>query len=334
MHGDLESVLQLARDYAPVRIGLSPPAELTEQFRLAEGAASKFASRGWASLSPAEVQALHTYVYLVTRPSLPVRSGELGRVPTTWEVLQDQRALVNGFLPSVGRLDSVVQGHRNGTGTGWFVGENLLMTNAHVVAALCQVQVHGNRQWPDQLKDVLPDFNAQWASLADSRPAWDPADAPTEHIEHAAGRVVHADVHATLDMAVLSIEGVQDSASLVLSLSAEGPVHGQKQIYTLGYPAIPHPGVLHPALLQFLFGTSQPGMTKRVAPGKLIDSATGADHDATTLGGSSGSPILDIESHLVVGLHYAGQYGERNHAVPLWMIQTDPFFEEHGLRFV
>ena len=49
-------------------------------------------------------------------------------------------------------------------------------------------------------------------------------------------------------------------------------------------------------------------------------------HDASTLGGSSGSPILSFDTHKVVGLHYYGEYGKRNHAVALWKLLDDPFF--------
>src|SRR5262249_1075036 len=39
-------------------------------------------------------------------------------------------------------------------------------------------------------------------------------------------------------------------------------------------------------------------------------------HDCTTLGGNSGSVLLDLENGVAVGLHYAGLYQENNFAVP------------------
>ena len=57
---------------------------------------------------------------------------------------------------------------------------------------------------------------------------------------------------------------------------------------------------------------------KRCAPGMVKDAdAARFKHDATTLGGNSGSPVVDLSSGLVVGLHYEGLYRIANYAVPV-----------------
>jgi endonuclease G len=38
-------------------------------------------------------------------------------------------------------------------------------------------------------------------------------------------------------------------------------------------------------------------------------------HDATTLGGNSGSVVFDLESGKAIGLHFGGIEGSRNEAV-------------------
>ena len=38
-------------------------------------------------------------------------------------------------------------------------------------------------------------------------------------------------------------------------------------------------------------------------------------HDATTLGGNSGSVVVDLASGKAIGLHFGGIEGERNEAV-------------------
>ena len=55
---------------------------------------------------------------------------------------------------------------------------------------------------------------------------------------------------------------------------------------------------------------------KRIAPG-FVKSLIGAElsHDCTTLGGNSGSPVIDIETGLVVGLHKSGVFLKSNGAV-------------------
>jgi V8-like Glu-specific endopeptidase len=83
-----------------------------------------------------------------------------------------------------------------------------------------------------------------------------------------------------------------------------------------------------------LFGGAATNVRKRVAPGKLRGIAgPSVQHDASTLGGSSGSPVLCFDTHKVVGLHFSGVYGTANHAVPLWKVQHDPFFAQAGITF-
>ena len=44
-------------------------------------------------------------------------------------------------------------------------------------------------------------------------------------------------------------------------------------------------------------------------------------------------PVLDFDTHSVVAIHYSGQYGVENSAVPLWLVQAEPFFAENGIVF-
>jgi hypothetical protein len=56
---------------------------------------------------------------------------------------------------------------------------------------------------------------------------------------------------------------------------------------------------------------------KRLAPGQ-ITAVAGTDilyHDATTLGGNSGSVLVDLESGKAMALHFGGIEGQRNQAV-------------------
>src|SRR5215213_1440580 len=55
---------------------------------------------------------------------------------------------------------------------------------------------------------------------------------------------------------------------------------------------------------------------KRAAPGFTSGIDNGSTtHDCTTLGGSSGSAIVELATGKAVGLHYAGLYLEDNFAV-------------------
>ncbi len=56
---------------------------------------------------------------------------------------------------------------------------------------------------------------------------------------------------------------------------------------------------------------------KRAAPGVMTPNSRGwATHDCTTLGGNSGSAVIDLATGKAVALHFAGAYVIENYAVP------------------
>lgn len=57
-------------------------------------------------------------------------------------------------------------------------------------------------------------------------------------------------------------------------------------------------------------------------------------HDCSTLGGNSGSAVVDLDTHQVVGLHFGGKYLTGNSAHVLSTLQDDPLVKKAGLVFV
>ena len=55
--------------------------------------------------------------------------------------------------------------------------------------------------------------------------------------------------------------------------------------------------------------------------------------DSSTLGGNSGSCVIDLEMNQVVGLHFGGLYREANQAVALWQLTEDPLLRSAGVNF-
>jgi endonuclease G len=63
---------------------------------------------------------------------------------------------------------------------------------------------------------------------------------------------------------------------------------------------------------------------KRLAPGELTGGADRDDittHDCTTLGGNSGSVVVDLETGEALALHFAGREQDRNFAVPAALVR-------------
>jgi hypothetical protein len=85
-------------------------------------------------------------------------------------------------------------------------------------------------------------------------------------------------------------------------------------IYTVGYPGDPGPLAVHPTLLERLFQSTFGH--KRLAPGLLINSQRNIHtwslaHDATTLGGNSGSILIVAgKEQTAAAIHYGGRRGE------------------------
>jgi len=144
-------------------------------------------------------------------------------------------------------------------------------------------------------------------------------------------------------MALLDVTGVANSKSLVLRMQASPPASlVRHDVYLAGYPGVTPPYGVSPQVAKLLFRDATSSGLKRVSPGQLValveDLPIAANkprgsHDGSTLGGSSGSPVLDFDNHRVVALHYSGQYGVANYAVPLWLVKDDPFFTDNGIAF-
>jgi hypothetical protein len=86
---------------------------------------------------------------------------------------------------------------------------------------------------------------------------------------------------------------------------------GLVRVYTIGYPGQPQYGAYNLNLLEQLFQTTFG--YKRVAPGEIRSAQAAVGpwtlaHDATTLGGNSGSVVVAIGSETnAAGLHYGGR---------------------------
>jgi hypothetical protein len=263
---------------------------------------------------------LEAIVLLEGRPALFIQNDDFVNVPVDWQVLAGQREAIRSSITRVGRIE--VSGHRDldWLGTGFLVGPNAIMTNRHVAN---EFAVGSNGGWsfrPGMGSRV--DFKEEYGSLQ-----------PLEfRITEVFG------IHDRYDMALLSCESESvagDTLPEPLAISSQPPDPvATRRVYVIGYPA--WDGRRNdPQYMQQIFMDIY--NVKRLQPGEVR--AFQADipefiHDCSTLGGNSGSPVFDLESHNVVGLHFGGRYLEGNHAVPVWMLQGDRLLEGAGVNFV
>jgi glutamyl endopeptidase len=338
------ALLGLARSRAPIEPGFKgDPANdpaLEKEFAIAQLAAAALKKNPSAPLSAEQTQALHAFVHLLARPALPVVGNAVPAIPRSWDRLETAHDTVISKIRGVGRIDTSTRTH---VGTGWFVAENLLLTNRHVVGALCGLDPHYDPTWLEQLPKAMVKTNQLWDTDPSQRAVWDPAESPSA-ASVAIGTITKIrKYHALLDMALLDVTGVANTEDLVLRMRATPPASLERHdVYLAGYPAVKPPHSVSEQVAKLLFrGATNTGL-KRVSPGQLVALVAGLpieddqpreSHDGSTLGGSSGSPVIDFDNHRVVAIHYKGQYGVANYAVPLWLVKDDPFFTDEGIGF-
>lgn len=204
----------------------------------------------------------------------------------------------------MGRIDdpSAGQGFQ---GTGFLVQDNLIITNRHVLQAVATRQDDGTWTFNDGVKI---DFGHEHRGQDTVNPR-----ALKEVVYAVSESITDPLVHSKLDLALIEIEPVdgeaEDSAHFGVDISKDWAETG-KTMFIIGYPGQPPLGAEPPSVLERLFRTTFGH--KRMAPGWVMPD-TGADaslrvaHDATTLGGNSGSVVLVMSREgLAAGLHYGG----------------------------
>ena len=234
----------------------------------------------------------------------------------------DNAALLSKRIAAVGRIEPANGGSTNYFGTGWLVDrkQGLILTNLHVLE-----QMFG---WPTgccrrkRRLQVLGD--------AASSISWRNGLAEKQRFRVVGG--VPSGIDGTgfqrLDMSVLRIEPITTGPDISPELPEAIPVvadadcpSGNSSFCMVGYPgAPPCAGGLHEKVdwnwvNATLFGNKFG--VKRLAPGEAATPVGNMPndprrwvfgHDATTLGGSSGSPALAWfgDGKAGVGLHFSG----------------------------
>jgi Trypsin-like peptidase domain len=290
-----------------------------------------------ATLSP-EAQLGIEAIVSIARPALLLNDGAFGDPPPPWDsILGPHRQSIRTAAMSVGRIGVPGLPQIPYAGTGFMVADDVVMTNCHVARVFSQLDRDGEWTFQPGLDVNLDFFEDPDARLTSGAPA------ASTRIEEVIG------IHPDLDLALLRIAPAEpgDEPARPLRVMSHDPqdVAG-RNIYVLGYPA---PDYRNDAALQrSIFGDRY--FVKRLQPGavmeppvdptiRLVPCSTGAEpddvlfHDASTLGGNSGSCVIDLESDQVIGLHFAGRYMEYNEAVALWRLVDDPLLSRAGVNF-
>ncbi len=262
---------------------------------------------------------LTAIILLHGRPAILVQGGDFAPPPPEWSRLLRHRDGIRDVIARSGRIE--VDGHPDFAwlGTAFLVAPDVVMTNRHVAAEIC---AHRDERWS---------FHAGVTARVDFRAEHE----RTLPLEFAVTQPIG--LHPDHDLALLRVEVTSAAGDRLpgpLALAAAAPEDlFERDVYVVGHPALDSRRN-EPEPIRRLFDDVFD--VKRLQPGRAVGWSTmhaAVEHDCSTLGGNSGSPLVDLETHRVLGLHFGGRYGVGNYAVPLWQLRGDPLLEAGGLRF-
>jgi hypothetical protein len=246
------------------------------------------------------------------RPSFMIRNGEVDQSSSpigTWaDVLFSSEDLLRRAVSCVGRIDIGDSSHK---GTGFLIQKNLILTNRHVLQVIADRTPDGEWRFkPGAQIDFGREFKAR--ESVDPRALRSVVFAGSKPIS-----LFGAVDHSKLDLALIELEPAPAAAAptavLAVQASADWATPTQT-VFTVGYPASPRENTYEPSLLEQLFQSTYG--CKRLAPGLIMQAQASSlawtlGHDATTLGGNSGSVVLVAgKESLAAGLHYGGRTSE------------------------
>jgi endonuclease G, mitochondrial len=273
----------------------------------------KLADNRHQDLTAKEMFGLEAIVMKENRPVVFVRGNSYDDVGESWSSLNtpEVKTRLSSLFPLIGRIELPTSTLVPYAGTGFVVGKGLIATNRHVAEEFSRglgltIQYRGG--------DAAIDFKRQ-------------VDTPEDdHTAYLKVRGVEM-IHPYWDMALLQVDGLPTDKMLNLAVRSPEELVNHN-IVAVGYPA---PDPRNDVELQTkIFGTVyyvkrlQPGVVRARAKVQSFENEVNAmTHDASTLGGNSGSAIIDVDSGEVVALHFAGEYLKANYAVPMYELARD-----------
>ncbi|MDX8501802.1 phospholipase D-like domain-containing protein [Mesorhizobium sp. VK4C] len=249
------------------------------------------------------VFAVGTPVFLVQNSAIDIDSARAEA--TAWrQILSVKAPLLNRSMASIGRVD-VSNFDNPFVGTAWVIDDGLVVTNRHVASLFAQTSGAGFT--------FRVGFDARTPVAADIDFLQEYGNAATDPV--AVDRVVWIAPDGLPDIAFLKLAQAPSAVGRVILELASDPPPAKLPVAVVGYPASDI-RFSDQQLANKIFGGIYD--KKRVAVGNLLgigdDNIT---HSCATLGGNSGSPLIDIGTGQVVALHYRGIEFVENDAIPI-----------------
>jgi endonuclease G len=267
--------------------------------------------------------ALETIVLRVGRPVLEVANDDYlvdGPESTIWETRLSHatvRAALRNVIPAVGRIEVTNHPDLTWIGTGWLIADDVVVTNRHVAGEFATLKMASGGSRSFVFKRGWPDRKVEMAASIDFRRELR-NNAPRTFVVK---DVLHIEDDDGPDFAFLRVERAGSAGPLSPSLRpATAAASAEQFVATIGYPAADS-RIPEQDLMTRLFGDKY--NVKRLAPGQVQKLTDGlVMHDCSTLGGNSGSPIIDLTTGEVLGLHFSGIFLKENRGVPIGYVTS------------
>ena len=275
---------------------------------------------------------LEAIVMPMNRPVVDIIDDkiETSQLTPKWSHLQQEnvRNKIEKSLLSVGRIEvpNILY-----AGTGFIVGDGVLMTNRHVAAIFAQGVGASNRITYKSNSASIDFYRENKGQKSDELKVEDVLM-----------------IHPYWDMALLKVSGLPDNREPLVLNTDKPSNHFDSDIVVIGYPGYdPNGDEKFQKTQATIFRNTY--YVKRMQPGKFkeresLDSfdyhVNAVTHDSSTLGGNSGSCVLKLPTDpasnampQVVALHFAGSYLHANYGVPAYDLAQDKRVVDAGVKF-
>jgi hypothetical protein len=283
--------------HRPISFGLEARANIRlspKDKELRERALQVVSESHLESVSDSDLEALEAVVHQQMRPAILVQDGRPVALPADWSHLAAHEESIKRAIASTGRIEIHGDPGLAWIGTGFVIDNNLVATNRHVL---------------------------QEAAFLDHRHGWQFRQGVSLRVDFAeeiGGVFSHEvsvtgiwGVHSHYDIAILEM----DAGCPPPLYYSPRPAKAGQEVITIGYPAFDSRRNDAAVMNQIFKGIYD---VKRLMPGELMPGSADpylVRHDCSTLGGNSGSPVIEPQSGHVIGIHFKGFYLRWNEAV-------------------
>lgn len=250
---------------------------------------------------------LEAIILKIGRPSLLIQNNSF-QLPAsdTWsERLKNSRSVLEKVIPSIGRIELQEHPSYDWDGTGWMIDNDIIITNRHVAQLFISEGENLSFKINPRGKLIRADIDF----LEEYKLSGE--------LEFSIVKALYIEKEPGPDIAFFKISpkpNVGDGRLPAPIQLSNKIVDKEHYVAAIGYPA--YDSRSDSSVMKEIFNDIYD--TKRLSPGVLYPPIPGewlVTHDCSTLGGSSGSVLLDLETGEALGIHFGGKYLDKNYAV-------------------